>query len=561
MIIGNYLFRKHTPAQRIILIVVLMAAVAGVVALVWWTGGIKYVYSHAMYIPIALAGIIFGYRGGVIFALIGGFALGPWMPIDTGTMELQEPVNWLYRSFYFVSVGLLAGLSSDTSRRYIQRLKRASRRDFSTKLPNRKALLEHLEYCIRFHPSRNEGRAYFLMVCSIDNAMALRSAFGFEVIDTIIEHYARRLQQVPNYLPQIFRLEPGQIAAVFPATSEGDIEDLMRNSLAALPEHANFKNLSVYVNRHLGGVRLDGSEVNAIALIQNAEIAIARANDRMLDCFVYTTQVSEGISAQLALMADVTKGIERGEFQMHYQPKIELKTGRVFGAEALIRWHHPTRGWVRPDEFIPNAEHSTLILKISEFVLREVIQQIHQWQQQQFQLQIAINISAHDLLQPGFSDLLLNLLNEYNVANEAIELEITEGSLIDDLDQVINELLKLTEANVSVSIDDFGTGYSSLQYLYRLPISLLKVDQVFVKGLPADEDASHIAKAAVVLAQKLGITSLAEGIETQECLDYLGQIGCDYGQGYLFSKPLSADDFVAWYTSYEPIFSAPPREG
>lgn len=547
MNIGNYLFRKYSQPQRIVLIIVLMMAVAGVTTLVWQTGGIKYVYSHSMYIPIALAGIIFGYKGGIIIGLIGGLALGPWMPISTETMEMQETINWVYRAFYFVAIGVLAGLSSDTSRRYIERLRQLARRDPVSKLPNRKSLLERLEAL-----NKNKQlvkRNYFLMTCSIDNDMALRSAFGFSVIDAIVESYAKALQEMPHHTPEVFRIHAGQLAALFQGIDPTKHDELMLECLATVRENANFQDLSVYVNRHLGGVPFNEGASDPVTTLQHAEIAIARANDKMLDYFIYNAQVSENISQQLALLAEVTEGIKRGEFLMHYQPKVDLKTGKMFGVEALIRWHHPERGWVPPCDFIPKAEHSTLILKISEFVLKEVIQQTHQWQQQGIFLQVAINITGHDLLQPGFSQMLFDLLQEYQVDGQWIELEITEGALIEDIDEVIAELLKLTKAKITVSIDDFGTGYSSLQYLYKLPISLLKIDQVFVKNVPEDDGASHICAAAVVLAQKMDIKSLAEGIESEINLAYLRELGCDYGQGYLFCKPLGADELVHWYRS------------
>ncbi|RUO56839.1 putative bifunctional diguanylate cyclase/phosphodiesterase [Pseudidiomarina homiensis] len=549
MNIGNYLFRKYTQPQRLLLIVVLMSAVAGVTALVWITGGIKYVYSHSMYIPIAIAGIIFGYKGGIIIGLIGGIALGPWMPINTETMEMQDTINWVYRTFYFVAVGTLAGLSSDTSRRYIERLKQLARRDPVSKLPNRKALLERLQDLRDSHELTTQN--YFLVTCSIDNGMALRSAFGFTVIDAIIQSYAKALQAMSAHQPEVFRIHAGQLAALFPNIAANDTDAVMNECLSTLRENANFENLSVYVNRHLGGVFLNDLSIEPATLLQHAEIAIARANDKMMDSFIYTPEVSETISKHLALMAEVSEGIERGDFLMHYQPKLELASGKVFGVEALIRWHHPERGWIRPDEFIPSAEHSTLILKISEFVLREVIQQTSAWQKQGVYLQVAINVTGHDLLQPGFSQMLFDLLSEYDVDGNWIEIEITEGTLIEDIDDVVAELLKLAKAKITVSIDDFGTGYSSLQYLYKLPISLLKIDQVFVKTLPDDEGASHICAAAVVLAQKMGIKSLAEGVETEAHLNYLRELGCDYGQGYLFCKPLGADEFIDWYRSHQ----------
>ncbi len=549
MNVGNYLFRMYTQPQRLLLVIALMLAVAGVTALVWMTGGIKYVYSHSMYIPIALSGIIFGYKGGIIIAVIGGVALGPWMPISSETMEMQDTVNWLYRTFYFVAVGVLAGLSSDTSRRYVERLRQMARRDPVSKLPNRKALLERLQELRK--NDRMSRDNYCLVTCSIDNGMALRSAFGFTVIDGIIESYARALQEMTNHTPEVFRIHAGQLAALFRSIDSEATEALMGECLATLRENANFQNLSVYVNRHLAGVRLNDPSLDPATVLQHAEIAIARANEKMTDCFIYTPEVSETISKQLALMAEVSEGIERGDFLMHYQPKIELATSKAFGVEALIRWHHPEKGWIRPDEFIPNAEHSTLILKISEFVLREVIRQTRAWQKQGIYLQVAINVTGHDLLQPGFSQMLFDLLKEYEVEGHWIELEITEGTLIEDIDEVIAELLKLTQAKITVSIDDFGTGYSSLQYLYKLPISLLKIDQVFVKTVPEDDGASHICAAAVVLAQKMGIKSLAEGVETEANLAYLKELGCDYGQGYLFCKPLGANEFVEWYRSHQ----------
>ncbi|RUO58991.1 putative bifunctional diguanylate cyclase/phosphodiesterase [Pseudidiomarina insulisalsae] len=550
MSLAQLLFRKYTPVQRFIVVALLMLAVAAVTLLVWATGGIKYVYSHSMYIPIAIAGTVFGYKGAIVFALVGGLALGPFMPISTETMEMQKTINWMYRCFYFLAVGLLSGLAIDTSRRYIRRLERMTNHDPVTDLPNCKALIERLNFLRTKSRTHQPYKRGFLVICSIDNSMELRSAFGFTVIDSIIEDYAHSLAAMPKYRPELYRIHANQIAGLFHQIEDEQIDDLMSTCLATVKENANFGDLWVYVERHLGGVRLNGNEPDPIKTIQHGEIAIARASERMLDSFIYTPEVGEDISKHLALMADVSDSIDRGDFVMHYQPKINLSNNTIIGAEALIRWHHPTIGWIPPNQFIPFAERSTLILKISEFVLHEVIRQTAAWQQQGIYIKVAINITGHDLLRPGFSQMLFDLLQHYHVDGSFIELEITEGTLIEDMDDLIVKLLKLSKAKITVSIDDFGTGYSSLQYLYKLPVSLLKIDQIFVKNLPDDQGAANICAAAIVLAHKMGIKVLAEGIESKQHLRSLRELGCDYGQGYLICKPKSADDFINWYQDY-----------
>lgn len=556
-LIYSSLLRNASLPRRMLFVSVLLIAVTFITLLVWQTGGIKYVYSHTMYIPIVLAGTLLGYRGGLLIALVGGVALGPWMPINTSTLEMQEPLNWMFRTCAFAAVGLLAGFSSDIGRRYVAHLRVIARRDPISKLPNRKALLEQLAKHMAQEDYRTQRRTPFLVTCNIDNSMALRSAFGFEVIDTIIKTYADNLTQLQQYSLEVYRTHATQLAVLVDDVGMSDIERLMQDCLTTITETVRYGGLNIYVSRHLSGVRLDASEQDPNETLKHAEIAIARANEKLTDSFIYTPEVGENISKQLALMAEVSNAIENNQLLMYYQPKVDLKSQQVIGAEALIRWHHPERGWIRPDEFIPDAEHSTLILRISEFVLRAVIQQVQQWQQQGITIPISINVTGHDLLQPGFSQMMFELLEEFQVDGSAIELEITEGTLIQDIDEVVSELLRLTRAKITVSIDDFGTGYSSLQYLYRLPISLLKIDQLFVKHLPEDQGASHICAAAVALAQKMGIKALAEGVETQQNLDYLVELGCDYGQGYFFSKPLSADAFAAWYHHRETQYEQP----
>ena len=212
-----------------------------------------------------------------------------------------------------------------------------------------------------------------------------------------------------------------------------------------------------------------------------------------------------------------------------------------------MRWNHPVWGNIPPEEFILRTEHSTLIQLITEFALDQAMGQIVQWRQYDINVPVAVNISSRNLLQPGFTGSILRLLDRYGLSGELLELEVTEGALMVDMERSIDELVKLTGLQIIISIDDFGTGYSSLQYLHKLPISLVKIDQSFIRRLPTDKGAISILEAAVMLSHKMGIKAIAEGVENKEVYDFLRNIGCDLAQGFLISRPLSAANFAKWY--------------
>lgn len=205
-----------------------------------------------------------------------------------------------------------------------------------------------------------------------------------------------------------------------------------------------------------------------------------------------------------------------------------------------------TAGEIQPNIFIPSAEHSTLINLITKFALEQAIMQIAKWHREGIDISIAVNVSPQNLMQPGFSETILSLLKKHDVSGEMLELEITERGLMMDMERTIRELNRLVGSKLIISIDDFGTGYSSLQYLHRLPISLIKIDQSFARKLPQDKGAAYIVDAAVTLAHKMGIKALAEGVENQEIFDYLAAIDCDLAQGYLISPPLPTEVFHQW---------------
>jgi EAL domain-containing protein (putative c-di-GMP-specific phosphodiesterase class I) len=247
---------------------------------------------------------------------------------------------------------------------------------------------------------------------------------------------------------------------------------------------------------------------------------------------------------KLSIESQLRKALDRGEFMLHYQPKIQASTGTIVGLEALIRWRHPDLGMVAPAQFIPVAEETGLVVPIGEWVLREASRQNQTWHAQGFPpIHVAVNIASPHFRQGGLIDSVAQALRASRLDPALLELEVTESMLMQSVDTTLETLSKLKDMGVRLAIDDFGTGYSSLSYLKRFPLDTLKIDRSFIKDLPCDAEDAAIAKAIIAMAHSLKLAVVAEGVETAEQLAFLQQHGCDVVQGYLFSRPVSAEDF------------------
>lgn len=542
---------RHGHAVRTVAAPTLVASIAAVYGLVYLTGGIKYVYSHTMYIPILLAGMIFGIRGGLLFGLLGGIALGPYMPIVVATGEQQQAINWLYRTGIFASIGLLCGLASDAARYYMEHLKWLTFHDTSTGLPNRSSLIDKLYGLSR---ETRAGDYRTLIVTSMANRMELKSAFGYGIIERAMEQLAQRFKsgQADRH---IYRTDTGQLAVLL-LMDRAQAERVLDDLVEASKEPILFNEIPIHIDMRMGFAGFSRIEDAPEAYLRRAEAALNEAYEREQDRIAYQPEMTTVADQNLAILGELKEAIAQKQLLLHYQPKVGIVNGGIHGAEALMRWNHPVRGNIPPGKFIPRAEQSTLIHLLAEFALDHAMGQVVQWQKQGIDVAIAVNISPQNLLHPGFTDLVLRLLDQHGLSGDRLELEVTERALMLDMDHAIGELARLAGAKLMISIDDFGTGYSSLQYLHRLPISLIKIDQSFVRDLPNDQGAAYIVDAAVTLAHKMGMKTVAEGIENQEALDFLGDIGCDVAQGYLISHPLPSEKFAQWYMQYDGVLAA-----
>ncbi|MBS3754396.1 MAG: GGDEF domain-containing protein [Desulfobacterales bacterium] len=534
---------QHRRAIYLVMAPVLIILVGGVYLFVYLTGGIKFVYSHSMYFPILLAGVVFGIKGGVLIGLLGGLVLGPFMPINVATGELQETGNWLYRTGFFALIGFLSGAATDSVTSYLAHLKWLSQHDIATELPNRNALFGRLS---ELAGEKSPSASRILVAVSFENMLELKSAFGFAVIEEAISQLARRIEG-NRIKSSVYRTATEQIAVL--AQMDGhEADDLLEELIEAVQEPIRYKEIPIHIDTRMGTVQFRRVEKAPAFYLQRAEAALAVAQERAQDSVAYSAEIVTNAEENLAILGELKGALRQGHLFLNYQPKIFMTTGQVRGAEALLGWDHPERGRICPEIFIPRAEQSTLIQLVTEFVLEQAMAQIVQWRRQyDINVPVAVNISPRSLLHPGFTDLVSGLLDRYGISGDCLEFEVTESLLVMDMKRTINELSRLAELKIVISIDDFGTGYSSLQYLHQLPVSSVKLDQSFVRRLSADKSAAHVLEAAVVLAHKMGIQTIAEGVENREVYDFLERLGCDMVQGFLVSRPLPGKDFAEWY--------------
>jgi len=443
------------------------------------------------------------------------------------------------RITHFVSVGRDVSERIDAQ----QRLDYLAHHDPLTDLPNRMLFMERL--AIAIERARNHGWSVGLLFLDLDRFKAINDSLGHVAGDRLLREVAERLRRCMRSGDSVARMGGDECAVVVEGIStDGDIEMVAKKVFAALSEPIHVDGRALYVSASIGISRFPADGLDPDTLFRHADAAMyrAKANGRGQLAF-FKSEMADQVSERLQLETDLRAAVAAGQFDVHYQPQVELGSGRIVGMEALLRWHHPDHGDVAPARFVPLLEEIGLIDEVGEWVVRRVWEDARGWEppgDRAFNL--AINLSASQLCRPDAAARFGRLLAQigYRPGRYLVEFEITEGVLMDDSTATIEALSMLQSLGARVSIDDFGTGFSSLAYLKLFPINTLKIDRTFVRDLVSDSDDRAIVAAIIAMAHGLGLEVLAEGVETPAQLAQLRRLGCDLGQGFLLGRPKPA---------------------
>jgi diguanylate cyclase (GGDEF)-like protein len=434
---------------------------------------------------------------------------------------------------------------------------RAARVDALTGLPNRRALQATVG-----DKGARTGSQRALLLLDLDRFRTVNDALGHREGDRLLIEVARRLADVVPAHDLVVRLG-GDEFAVLANRVDGapEARRIARHLAEALNRPFALDGLPVDVSASIG-IALQGDSADDCAtLLREAEAAMYDAKQRGDQVSVYGPDAARHSPDRLALLADLRRALREDApddgIVLFYQPQIAIATGEVVGVEALLRWQHPERGMVGPEELIRVAEPTPVMRLLTLRVLHDVVAQVAAWRNAGRPLRAAVNVSARDLHAGGIADRVEELLDEYAVPADLLQLEITESALMADPHRVLNTITQLDRMGVAISLDDFGTGYSSLQHLRRLPLAEVKIDRSFVLGMAADRGDAAIVRSVIDLAEALGLRAVAEGVEDERTWRLLAAAGCHAAQGWFHARPMPADDLATWLSRYRPLRPGP----
>lgn len=418
--------------------------------------------------------------------------------------------------------------------------------DILTGLPNRRMFRDRLEQEIK--KEHRAGLSLALLLIDLDHFKEINDTLGHNVGDDLLVEAGRRISDRLRESDTVARLGGDEFSVILTQISNSKhVSGIVQAIIDRLAEPFILGEEIVYISASIGITLCPADATSVEQLLKNADQAMYVAKGQGRNRFSYfTDSLQEAAQHRLHLISDLHAAVAARQFRVFFQPIVHLATGRIHKAEALIRWQHPGRGLVSPAEFIPLAEETGLIIELGDWVFRESVRWVKRWAGLFPEgLQVSVNMSPVQFRKEGnkYVAAWLDYLAEIELPGESVVIEITEGLLMNSELQIVEKLLKFRDAGIQVALDDFGTGYSSLSYLKKFDIDFLKIDQAFVRNLATDKNDKVLCEAIIVMAHKLGLKVIAEGVETEEQRNLLAAAGCDYAQGYLFSKPVPPEQF------------------
>jgi diguanylate cyclase (GGDEF)-like protein len=444
-----------------------------------------------------------------------------------------------------------------------QEIRRLAYWDTLTNLPNRAQFVLLLDDALL--DARKREEAVFVLMMDLDRFKHVNDVMGLSFGDALLRQVAGRLQLLlanrRQSSAQVARLGGDEFAVLLPASDLEAAQRVAAEILQALETPLSLEDQMVDIGAGLGIAGYPEHGNDGEALLRMAEVAMYAAKQRNDGAVVYDAAMDKSSEKSLSLLTELRNAIERNEFRLHVQPKIMLDTGKVVGMESLVRWVHPERGNVFPDEFIPFAEQTGFIRVLTRWVMERSAELCQELASRGHHLKVSVNLSTRDLLDQDLPAKFADLLVRHKLSPGSFCLEITESAIMDDPVRAQNTLERLSAMGVDLSIDDFGTGYSSLAYLKRLPVNELKIDKSFVLNMENDDGDTKIVRSTIDLGHNMGLRVVAEGIESEAVWRLLAKMGCDQGQGYFMSRPIPGDQMIAWLEKWQaPVAIAASNE-
>ncbi len=463
------------------------------------------------------------------------------LPIELSSMGIYQNENNPKKKTYLGTYGV----ARDITERKIAEdtINFQAYHDLLTNLPNRALLRDRLSLAIS--QAKREEEMLAVMFLDLDRFKNINDSLGHVVGDELLQQVSTRLKSCVREGDTLARFGGDEFTLLLPKIARGkeDVSKIAEKINEVLKDPFIIEDNELYVSASIGVSIYPRDGTNMDALIKHADIAMYHVKDTGKNNYkFYSTDMTTPYFQNLSLETGIRRALDNDEFHLMYQPQINIKTGEIVGVEALLRWYHPEHGSITPAEFIPFSEETGMIVEIGHWVLRNACAELKRWRDAGLpEIRMSINMSARQLAEKTIVKHVSSLLKDYGIPGHCLEIEITENTIMNDMESVVHKLKELSKKGVYIAIDDFGTGYSSLSYLHKLPIQTLKIDRAFIKEVNMKHSGNSIINTIVAMAKGLNLNVIAEGVETQQQLEYLQEIECSEAQGFLFGKPLAAD--------------------
>ncbi len=478
--------------------------------------------------------------------------------ISADTVVLQGQVTGVRGSIVDISDRVQ---TEKTLRQNEARLNYLAYHDTLTDLPNRALFHDRFEHALA--RARRFGSQLALIVIDLDRFKNFNDSLGHDAGDQVLWKVACLLRNGLREVDTLARIGGDEFVIVQEnVASQADVATVAKKVLSLLVQPISLREHQLFLTASIGISLYPGNGEDVSSLMRQADRAMHQAKSKGGACFsFFSSEDDDLVEERLFLENDLRQAVDRHELLLHYQPQIDLETGRLVGVEALVRWQHGQRGMISPGAFIPLAEETGLIVSIGEWVLRAACIQGKKWQQAGMPpVRVAVNISTWQVRQPDFVDMVENILDESGFDPHLLELEITESAVMDNVQEAVRILNIFQQRGISLAMDDFGTGYSSLSSLQRLPLSKLKIDRSFIREVTSNPNDAALTSSVIALGRTMGLGVVAEGVETEEQLNFLRQMDCAQVQGFLFSKPLPAREVSALFERSFVSSPVPPSD-